>query len=113
MGPGGRQDTLDDFCGFANWKKVIDLGMVSFSYNVSCCSCFSLLGRSLLRKMALAIPDAILHRRAFHSLTDGLKEEHGEQLKEWDLMVREWTADHSKPNPYEVPEDGTYSFLDL
>lgn len=26
MGPGGRQDTLDDMCGFANWKKVVGLG---------------------------------------------------------------------------------------
>lgn len=66
-------------------------------------------GPSLLRRMALAIPDAILHRRAFHSLTEGLREEHGEQLKEWDRMVREWTVDHSKPNPYDVPEDGTRS----
>jgi hypothetical protein len=23
---GGRQDTLDDFCNFSNWKKTMDLG---------------------------------------------------------------------------------------
>ena len=25
MGAGGRWDTLDDFCNFANWRKTIDL----------------------------------------------------------------------------------------
>lgn len=34
MGPGGWQDTLDDFCGFSNWKKVVALG-------TSCTSFFS------------------------------------------------------------------------
>jgi len=26
MGPGARRDTLDDFCGFSNWRKTIGLG---------------------------------------------------------------------------------------
>jgi hypothetical protein len=25
MGPGGRWDTLDDFCNFSNWRKTISL----------------------------------------------------------------------------------------
>jgi hypothetical protein len=25
MGPGARRDTLDDFCGFSNWRKTIGL----------------------------------------------------------------------------------------
>ena len=25
MGPGGRWDTLDDFCNFANWRKTVGL----------------------------------------------------------------------------------------
>lgn len=59
----------------------------------------------MLRKMALAIPQAILHRRAFHAFTEGLKSEHADQLVDWEKMVREWTVDHTKPNPYEVAED--------
>lgn len=35
MGPGGRQDTLDDFCGFANWKKVIGLGVLFFLHSTA------------------------------------------------------------------------------
>lgn len=26
MGPGGRWDTMDDFCNYSNWKKTINLG---------------------------------------------------------------------------------------
>ena len=26
MGPGAQRDTLDDFCGFLNWRKMIGLG---------------------------------------------------------------------------------------
>ncbi|KAJ7665643.1 hypothetical protein B0H17DRAFT_906614, partial [Mycena rosella] len=26
MGPGSHEDTIDDFCGFSNWKKVVALG---------------------------------------------------------------------------------------
>lgn len=25
MGPGSRRDTLDDFCGFSNWRKMVGL----------------------------------------------------------------------------------------
>lgn len=27
MGPGARRDTLDDFCGWSNWRKMVDIGM--------------------------------------------------------------------------------------
>jgi hypothetical protein len=26
MGPGGRSDTLDDFCGFSNYRKLVGIG---------------------------------------------------------------------------------------
>lgn len=27
MGPGSRHDTLDDHCGHANWRKLVNLGL--------------------------------------------------------------------------------------
>jgi hypothetical protein len=27
MGPGSHDDTLDDLCGWGNWRKTVDLGM--------------------------------------------------------------------------------------
>ncbi|KAJ7194745.1 hypothetical protein GGX14DRAFT_537360 [Mycena pura] len=87
MGPGAREDTIDDFCGYANWRKTVNLG------------------NSLLRKMALAIPQAILHSRAFHAFTDGLRDGHTEDLEKWEKLVREWEQNHDKPCPYEYPEE--------
>jgi hypothetical protein len=30
MGPGSRHDTLDDFCGHMNWRKLVNLGASSW-----------------------------------------------------------------------------------
>ncbi|KAJ7833212.1 hypothetical protein B0H14DRAFT_3087705 [Mycena olivaceomarginata] len=79
MGPGAREDTIDDFCGYANWRKTVSLG------------------NSLLRKMALAIPKAMLHNRAFHAFTDALREGHEEELMKWEADVQAWEQDHDQP----------------
>jgi hypothetical protein len=55
--------------------------------------------------MALAIPKAVLHNRAFRALTEGLTEEHKEQVMKWEADVREWEQDHTKDCPYDYPED--------
>jgi hypothetical protein len=55
--------------------------------------------------MVLAIPKAILHSRAFHEFTEGLREGHEEELTAWEKLVRQWEEDHDKPCPYEYPED--------
>ncbi|KAJ7799707.1 hypothetical protein B0H14DRAFT_3092779 [Mycena olivaceomarginata] len=59
MGPGSWEDTIDDFCGYANWREN---GINGGNSRVS--------GNSLLRKMVLAILKAMLHDRAFHTFTD-------------------------------------------
>ncbi|KAJ7866049.1 hypothetical protein B0H14DRAFT_3084255 [Mycena olivaceomarginata] len=88
MGPGSREDTIDDLCGFSNWRKTVDLG------------------NSLLRKMVLAIPQAMIHSRAFHAFTDGLKSAHEPDLREWETTIRAWEADplNAATNPFEYPE---------
>lgn len=35
MGPGARQDTLDDFMGFSNYRKVVRLGMLRLLNNIA------------------------------------------------------------------------------
>ncbi|KAJ7620525.1 hypothetical protein DFH06DRAFT_1341651 [Mycena polygramma] len=98
MGPGSREDTIDDLCGFSNWKKTCDLG------------------NSLLRKMVLAIPQAMIHSRAFHAFTDGLREGHEDELQDWERTVRAWEA-HPKPeelvNPYDYPDIEAESMADV
>lgn len=49
--------------------------------------------------MALAIPEALLHSYAFIAFSKGLREEHGDLMKEWEEQVRVWEEDHTKPNP--------------
>ncbi|RDB28096.1 hypothetical protein Hypma_001549 [Hypsizygus marmoreus] len=87
MGPGGRHDMLDDFMGFSNFKKMVGLG------------------DSLLRCLVLAIPQAMLHHQAFNTFTEGLHQEHAEEVVEWERMVEAWEADHLKPNPYALPDE--------
>ncbi|KAF8169581.1 hypothetical protein K438DRAFT_1774163 [Mycena galopus ATCC 62051] len=92
MGPGAREDTIDNLCGFSNWKKTADMGN-SFR-------------NSLLRKMVLAIPQAMIHSRAFNSFTTGLRQEHEGELTKWEKMIREWEADpDDNPDPYDYAED--------
>ncbi|KAJ7870848.1 hypothetical protein B0H13DRAFT_2236440 [Mycena leptocephala] len=87
MGPGSREDTIDDFCGYGNWRKTVGLG------------------NSLLRKMVLGIPKAMLHNRAFRAFTDGVMEGHQQELIRWERDVRAWEQDETKPCPYDYAED--------
>ncbi|KAI6009436.1 hypothetical protein F5J12DRAFT_905029 [Pisolithus orientalis] len=87
MGPGHCQDTLDDYFGDWNWKKLIGLGA------------------SLLRKVKEAIPECNDHQRDFEELTWSLKLKFPEQLTLWKQQVEDWEADSTKPNPFEVKND--------
>ncbi|KAJ8697361.1 hypothetical protein PTI98_004171 [Pleurotus ostreatus] len=87
MGPGGRQDTLDDFCNFWNWRKTVNLG------------------NSLLGKMTLAIAQAVIHHQAFSAFTSGLREHHLDELCQWEGQVRAWESDQSNPCPFDIPRN--------
>ncbi|KAJ7874256.1 hypothetical protein B0H13DRAFT_2348668 [Mycena leptocephala] len=89
MGPGSREDTIDDLCGFSNWKKTVDLG------------------NSLLRKLVLALPQAMMHSRVFHAFTEGLRDGHEKELQDWEKTVRAWEEnplEFTGANPYDYPE---------
>jgi hypothetical protein len=65
-----------------------------------------LAGNSLLRKMVLTIPQAMIHIRAFHAFTDSLKAEHEGELQDWEATMRAWECDPlgSANNPFEYLE---------
>ncbi|KIL56756.1 hypothetical protein M378DRAFT_57844, partial [Amanita muscaria Koide BX008] len=86
MGPGARWDTLDDFCNFANWRKTVELPS------------------TLLRKMSLAIPQAIIHHRAFSAFSESLRAEHGQQMNKWDDQVKKWERNRNEYCPYNLPD---------
>ncbi|KAF7359938.1 hypothetical protein MVEN_00720200 [Mycena venus] len=97
MGPGCREDTIDDLCGFSNWRKTVDLG------------------NSLLRRMVLAIPQAMMHSRAFHVFTNGLKVAHEAQLRDWEAVIRAWERDPlaTEINPFDYPEVEAETMADV
>lgn len=109
MGAGGRWDTMDDFCNFHNWRKTISLGLYYFSRLDPSLSCF--IGSELHRKLTLAIPEAILHRRAYEAFTESLRVEHAQQLGVWVKLVEDWERDKSKPCPFDLPRKGQFSSL--
>lgn len=67
-----------------------------------------LIGSELHRKLALAIPEAIIHRRAYRAFSDSLQVEHATSLKQWVKLVEEWEADKRKPCPYDLPRKGMF-----
>ncbi|KAG1731320.1 uncharacterized protein EDB91DRAFT_1238951 [Suillus paluster] len=83
MGPGARRDTLDDFFGDWNWKKITGL----------CCT--------MLQKVKEALPELSEHEAALDDLKEGLKVEYTEALSRWKEQVEAWEHDPSQPNPYE------------
>ncbi|KAG1794813.1 uncharacterized protein HD556DRAFT_1474044, partial [Suillus plorans] len=83
MGPGARRDTLDDYFGDSNWKKVVRLG------------------HTMLHKIKNAFPERENHREAFEDLNDGLRGEYGAALEQWREQVEAWEYDSTQPNPFE------------
>ncbi|KIK77595.1 hypothetical protein PAXRUDRAFT_36771 [Paxillus rubicundulus Ve08.2h10] len=83
MGPGSRQDTLDDFFGDWNWKKVL------MHYQ---------LGHTLLKKMEEAV-DQKLEQEVMHQNFKSTLDH--EAISVWTMLVEAWEGDRKKPNPYE------------
>ncbi|KAL1947382.1 hypothetical protein VTO73DRAFT_14343 [Trametes versicolor] len=86
MRPGARWETIDDFCGFANWRKTTQFG------------------DDLLRLLIEAVPTAIEHREHFAAFDRRLRQERPADVSNWEKMLRNWESDHKKPNPYVFPK---------
>ncbi|KAJ2970129.1 hypothetical protein NUW54_g12800 [Trametes sanguinea] len=86
MNPGARWETIDDFCGFANWRKTVQLG------------------DDLLRLMIEAIPLAQDHAADFAAFDRRLRQERAADVAAWERMVADWEVDRRKPNPYILPK---------
>ncbi|KAF8054677.1 hypothetical protein FPV67DRAFT_1568861 [Lyophyllum atratum] len=83
MGPGARQDTLDDHFGDWNWKKT------------------TLMGVSLLRKIQIAVAESSDHVFRYHQFESGLDDAEAD-IKGWKAELEAWLVDHKKPNPFEA-----------
>ncbi|KAG1830663.1 hypothetical protein EV424DRAFT_1470336 [Suillus variegatus] len=83
MGPGAWRDTLDNYFGDSNWKKVVKLG------------------HTMLQKMKDALPERQDHHEALDDLEEGLRGEYSAALTQWREQVEAWERDPAKPNPFE------------
>ena len=59
---------------------------------------------TLLQKMSLALPQAVIHHRALSAFTESLQAEHAELVAEWEAQVQKWEFNHALPCPYDLPE---------
>ncbi|KAI0054865.1 hypothetical protein BV25DRAFT_1922298 [Artomyces pyxidatus] len=83
MGPGARHDTLDDFCGYWNWKKTVGMG------------------EFLKGKWLEAISEAEAHVSAFVEYDGVVRCDRLHDVKQWESMMEAWYLDKSKPCPFE------------
>ncbi|KIM62429.1 hypothetical protein SCLCIDRAFT_24966 [Scleroderma citrinum Foug A] len=61
---------------------------------------------SILKKIKEAIPEHNDHQQDFEELTRSLMLKFPLQLALWKQQVEEWESDSTKPNPFEVKNDG-------
>ena len=99
MGPGHRQDTLDDLIGDSNWKKTIGLGR---HVNPRLRSYLHQIGASILRKIIEAIPERNEHEEDLREFERSLSAHYAKELARWKEDVEAWEQDMSRPNPFEV-----------
>lgn len=84
MGPGSRQDTLDDIFGFHNWMMEVSLE------------------RTLKNRLVRAVKEMDRHRGLFEKFNAALAENLAAGVLEgWEGEILAWEADHHNPCPYE------------
>jgi len=111
MGPSHCCDTLDDYFGDWNWKKLIGLGSSLASLrSLKTPSFHCIAGPSILRKIKEAIPECNDHQCDFEELTHSLKHKFPEQLALWIQQIEAWEMDPSSPNLFEVKSNGELRF---
>ncbi|GJF00552.1 CxC2 domain-containing protein [Phanerochaete sordida] len=85
MGPGGREATLNDVWGFANWMKTIGLPS------------------ELCRKFMHAVQQAKEQEEEFEAFSRSFSPA---TIEAWEKMVTDWERDHTNhEDPYVAPQD--------
>ncbi|KAJ7862664.1 hypothetical protein B0H14DRAFT_3444602 [Mycena olivaceomarginata] len=84
MGPGSRQDTLDDFWHYWNWNKVVGMGS------------------TLRKRLAKARKELTRQTSALQEFTEAQQGE----VSAWKKAVDDFETGASTANPYELPHAG-------
>lgn len=102
MGPGSREDTLEDHFDAMNYDKVVNMGMLLVLHDLRVLT--ESVGATLARKGKNAIKQYAIQEPLHRHFTDSLQEGKAE---EWEAMVIVWEADVDSPDPYYIAPTGT------
>ncbi len=103
MGPGNRQETLDDHWGSWNWHKIGKLG-TSFNLIYSFRYTNMKTGAFLLRKLKDAVNNHAVQQAQLSELLEACSAPGSKEIERWDVAIEQWEEDHSKPDPYDESE---------
>jgi len=67
-------------------------------------------GYLLLKRLLVAIPQAIQTRNDFHALTKALKADNPEELIAMEAALEAWESDKTQPDPYRLPKSSKSLF---
>ncbi|KLO03894.1 hypothetical protein SCHPADRAFT_990181, partial [Schizopora paradoxa] len=105
MGPGARQDALDDQWSFWNWRIVVSLGTSKDNNGYYKALTTSNSGNALGRRFEDAVYYAREQRLSHTQFTATFKES---QVARWSSMVQDWYADPDAFDPFQEPETGMF-----
>ncbi|KAI0027110.1 hypothetical protein K488DRAFT_62723, partial [Vararia minispora EC-137] len=86
MGPGSARDTMEDRCGFWNWRKHCGIGIL------------------LAARLAQAVADGKEQCDVFTEFSQSLQDASAGTLAEWTERIERWERTHEGENPYEMVE---------
>jgi len=112
MLPSHRWETLDDSCGWVNWRKTMGLGALKDIILISFAD-LPPAGYLLLKRLIVAIPQAIQTHNDFHALNVSLKADNPEELIAMERALAAWESDKTQPDPYHLPKSSELLFASI
>ena len=109
MTPNARQETMDDHCGFSNWRKCVNTGKACCYLSTSFDSCVYS-GNSHLRHMLESLKEYQVLSNEFSALDASLRIERPQEVAEWLKEIIKWESTYplSTPTPYDAPDHGMF-----
>jgi Kyakuja-Dileera-Zisupton transposase len=101
MGPGSRQDTIDDHAAAWNFRKIIGFGQSFFCDRLLYPNPFACKGSSLLTQLQNAIKMRAKHEALFSKFSERFSQD---QLRQWTRDIELWEEDPNSTSPYDEPD---------
>ncbi|KAI0026857.1 hypothetical protein K488DRAFT_32830, partial [Vararia minispora EC-137] len=90
MGPGSARDTMEDRCGFWNWRKHCGIGIL------------------LAARLAQAVDEGKEQCDVFTEFSHSVSDVSAGALAEWTERIERWERMHEGENPYEAIESSEW-----